>query len=197
MLKKVSFRILSVFAILVAFYGFAYMFMPAEAGSPEIRERFAHWWLAGYGHVFGGGMALLLGPIQFSPWLRRKHMNWHRWIGRIYAVSVIVGGLSGLFVAHYASGGLSAQTGFAMLAILWLISIAYAWIRIRQGNKGEHRKWMIRNFALTLAAVSLRIQLPLLTGAMGLSFEPSYQFIAWMCWIPNLVIAEWWILNKR
>ncbi len=197
MVRKWSFRVLSVLSVMIALYGFAFMFLPDDVVPEAIRDRFTTYPFAGYGHVIGGGLALLLGPIQFSPWLRRKHMAWHRWLGRMYALAVIWAGLAGLFLSQLTFGGFAGQTGFAALAILWLVSIAFAWIRIRQGNKGSHRMWMIRNFSLTLAAVSLRILLPVLTGAMGMEFEAAYTAIAWLCWVPNLIIAEWMILTRK
>lgn len=48
---------------------------------------------------------------------------------------------------------------------------------------------MVRNFALTLAAVTLRIYLPASMIA-GIEFEVAYPYIAWLCWVPNLVAAE-------
>jgi hypothetical protein len=42
---------------------------------------------------------------------------------------------------------------------------------------------------LTLAAVALRIYLPL-SVVMGWSFDAAYPAIAWLCWVPNLVLAE-------
>jgi hypothetical protein len=54
---------------------------------------------------------------------------------------------------------------------------------------------MIRNFALTFAAVTLRIYLPA-SMAAGMEFEMAYRAIAWLCWVPNLVIAEL-LFNKR
>ncbi|MEQ9003518.1 MAG: DUF2306 domain-containing protein, partial [Pseudomonadales bacterium] len=58
-----------------------------------------------------------------------------------------------------------------------------------------HRRWMVRNFALTFAAVTLRLELGLLTGALGWSFDHAYLTVAWLCWVPNLVVAEWWLLR--
>ena len=48
---------------------------------------------------------------------------------------------------------------------------------------------MVRNFSLTLAAVSLRVWLPLSMMA-GIDFVLAYSVIAWLCWVPNLLIAE-------
>ena len=56
---------------------------------------------------------------------------------------------------------------------------------------------LIRNFSLTLAAVTLRLQLPLYIGAFGLDFESAYQVVSWTSWVPNLLVAEWFFLRGR
>ena len=43
--------------------------------------------------------------------------------------------------------------------------------------------------ALAFAAVTLRLYLPLAAVA-GFSFAEAYPLVAWLCWLPNLVIAE-------
>ena len=69
-------------------------------------------------------------------------------------------------------------------------------VRIRQGDRAAHRRWMIRSFALTLAAVTLRLYLPASLAA-GLPFETAYPAIAWLCWVPNLIVAEVVVLRRR
>ncbi len=59
-----------------------------------------------------------------------------------------------------------------------------------------HREWMVRSFALALAAVTLRIELPVLLSVVHASFHPAYITVSWLCWIPNLVVAEWWLRRK-
>jgi hypothetical protein len=39
-----------------------------------------------------------------------------------------------------------------------------------------------------------RIYLPASLGA-GISFVPAYQTIAGACWVPNLLLLEWWLLR--
>jgi hypothetical protein len=46
----------------------------------------------------------------------------------------------------------------------------------------------LRSFSLTFAAVTLRIYLSL-SGLMGWQFASAYAVIAWLCWVPNLLIA--------
>jgi hypothetical protein len=48
----------------------------------------------------------------------------------------------------------------------------------------------VRNFALTFAAVTLRIYLPL-SNVVGIDFDVAYPVIAWIAWVPNLLVAEW------
>jgi len=79
--------------------------------------------------------------------------------------------------------------GFACLAVAWLYTGACAYRAIRAGNIASHRRWMIRNFSLTFAAVTLRIWLPS-SMVLGIDAVLAYQAIAWLCWVPNLLVAE-------
>jgi uncharacterized membrane protein len=162
---------------------------------PEMLPDFIARPVALYMHAFAASVALLLGPWQFSARLRAKRPAVHRLMGRIYlAVGVLVGGLSGLYLAQSAFGGLPAQLGLATLAVLWLFTGAAAFVAIRKRQVAAHRRWMMRNFALTFAAVMLRLYVPV-AAAAGFEFAPSYAVIAWLCWLPNLLFAEW--LSKR
>lgn len=144
-----------------------------------------------YTHAFASIVALALGPFQFSARLRQNHRNFHRWLGRGYlAVGVLVGGLSGLYMSQYAFGGPVAQLGFALLAVLWLYTGWRAYLAVRRGAIDEHRQWMVRNFSLTFAAVTLRLYLPA-SMAAGVEFATAYPVIAWLCWVPNVLFAEW------
>jgi uncharacterized membrane protein len=144
-----------------------------------------------YTHAFASIVALVLGPFQFSSGIRQRYPAAHRWCGRVYlGVGVLVGGLAGLYMSQYAFGGPVARIGFAALAAFWLFTGVRAYLSIRRGAINEHRKWMVRNFSLTLAAVSLRIYLPAFM-ASGIEFALAYPIIAWLCWVPNIVFAEW------
>lgn len=159
---------------------------------PDIRASFAsHGTGVVYLHVFGAAVALILGPLQFWASLRGRRPGLHRWFGSTYlALGVGVGGLSGLVLALNAFGGVWSRTGFGTLAVLWIATGAMALQRILRGDVQGHRRWMTRNFALTLAAVMLRIYLPA-SIVSGMSLDLAYPVVAWLCWLPNLVIAEW------
>ena len=183
----------SLLAVAVAAYAIgAYALLPIGSRvHPDMRAAFEANAAAVHAHVFAAAVALILGPLQFSSRLRTRRPVWHRWIGRGYlAIGVLLGGLAGLYLSMHAFGGVVAQLGFAFLAIAWLQTGLLAYLAIREGDLTRHRAWMIRNFALTLAAVTLRLYLPAAAGA-GIEFETAYPAIAWLCWVPNLVVAQW------
>lgn len=197
-MKRPFNTIIAVLSFGVAAYAIgAYAFLPlGTVLHPDIRSSFAaHGTAVVYLHVFGAAVALMLGPLQFRALLRVRSPGWHRWLGGTYlALGVGVGGLSGFALALNAFGGAWSRTGFGALAVLWIASGAMAVKCIGQGDVRGHRRWMTRNFALTLAAVMLRLYLPA-SIVSGLSLEVAYPVVAWLCWVPNLVLAEW-LLNR-
>ncbi|MBX3627142.1 MAG: DUF2306 domain-containing protein [Rhizobacter sp.] len=186
---------LALMAVAVAAYAFiAYGLQPAGAQVGEAMQAVYRLNpIVIHTHAFAAGLALLLGPWQFSARLRARRPQVHRWIGRIYLLAgIVVGGVSGLLLSRIAQGGWVAQLGFACLAVLWLYTGYRGYRAIRRGERIEHRRWMLRNHALTLAAVSLRLYIPLAL-ANGIPFEVAYPVIAWICWVPHLFIAQWWL----
>lgn len=141
-------------------------------------------------HITGGSVALLLGPWQFSTKLRERALNLHRWLGRIYLAAVALGSLAGFTLAFFSEEGPPTHFGFGALAVLWFATGLIAYRRILRGNIESHRQWMVRNYALTLAAVTLRNELPLMLVAR-MQFSHAYVIVSWLCWVPNLLVAEW------
>lgn len=146
-------------------------------------------------HVAGAATALLVGPFQFLAAIRAGRPALHRWLGRLYAVGCLVGGAAGLPIAVGSSAGPVAATGFSLLSLAWLVATALAWCAARQRDFVRHRAWMIRSFALTLAAVTLRLYLPLVP-LLPVDFLDGYRAIAFLCWIPNLIVAETWLRRR-
>ena len=177
---------------------YSYGFLPLEKAAPSpMKLTYQAHALGIYVHVFTAVVALLLGPWQFSARFRQRHRQWHRGMGRAYlGIGVLFGGLSGLYMSVFAFGGPVAKLGFAGLALAWLYTGFRAYQSIRAGAIDQHRAFMVRNYSLTLAAVSLRLYLPLSMVA-GMDFGTAYAAIAWLCWIPNLLVAEMFWNRER
>ena len=150
----------------------------------------------GLAHTIGGGVASIIGPFQFLGSVRRRYRALHVWLGRSYLLAVGLSGLAGLYLSP---GSLAANTfgvAFVALALAWLYTGWQAYATIRRGDVAAHRRWMIRNFALTYAAVTLRIEMPLLVFA-GMDPILALNVVGWTCWIPNLIAVEWWLGRGR
>jgi uncharacterized membrane protein len=147
-------------------------------------------------HVLSGMLALLIGPFQFVRRLRRRFVPVHRFMGATYVASATALGVTGLILAPTAYTGLVASAGFTVLDLLMLFTTWTAVRMIMAGRYGEHRRWMIRSFSLIMAGVMLRVWMPIhgglaAAGIVAFSSETAYAAVAWLCWVPNLLLAIW------
>ncbi|AGE76699.1 TPA: DUF2306 domain-containing protein [Bacillus thuringiensis] len=204
--RKIWF-VVTCFAFLVASYIVVQYFIMDgfQTGLVKVKLMFgsklsAFWYMMLFIHITTSIVALVIGPFTLSTRFRERNINRHRIIGRIYMVGILLGGVSGLYLSFYATGGLVAKLGFGLLSVFWLTSAYQALHGVKNKKIKEHRNWMIRNYSLTFGAVTLRIWLPLFIVLFGIErFELSYAIIAWLAWVPNLIVAELFIrkrLNK-
>lgn len=150
-----------------------------------------------YVHLYTGGAALALGPLQFVGALRRRRPRLHRVVGRVYLGAVAVASVAGFAILPVNSAGLVGVLGFGALAVLWFVTGYRALRAIRVGDVPSHQAWMLRNYGLTFAGVTLRLWLGLLMGAQivagatpDAAFADVYTAVPFLCWLPNLVVAE-------
>lgn len=178
----------------LALYSLRYL-LPNEPFAIDIPNfRLRHDWLVA--HATFSSMALLAGPWQFLDAFRRRRLAAHRWTGRVYCCAVLAGWLTSLPIAAHANTGAVASVGFLTLGVLWAWSTGAGYLRIRQRREQTHREWMIRSYALTSAAITLRSYLPVLLVS-GVPYATSYRIVAWACWLPNLLFAEWLVRRAR
>jgi uncharacterized membrane protein len=143
-----------------------------------------------YLHIITAPIALAIAPFQLSKRFRAHSIRGHRLMGRVYCASVFLAGVTGVIIGFNAKGGLIAQSGFVLLAVIWLLATFRALQVIVRGQVALHREWMIRSIALTFAGVTLRVILPVQL-MVGISIDVAYPAVAWLCWVPNLVVAEY------
>ncbi|MBG7608979.1 MAG: DUF2306 domain-containing protein [Verrucomicrobia bacterium] len=175
--------------------------MRSDAGFLQIKQQYLgikHWEAAFWIHVFTSMLPLLAGFTQFAPWILKKHSRLHRAMGKVYIFTVcFVTGPASLVMAFYANGGITSRIAFATLAVLWLVTTAVGWRKIAGRDWRRHREWMIRSYALTISAITLRAWKYLIVMA----FEPApmdvYRLVAWLGFVPNILFAEWWIRGTR
>lgn len=153
-----------------------------------------------YVHMVGAGIALLLSPLQFSERLRTSRPRLHRAVGRVVIAAIVVGGSAGVAISLVSSAGLVGTLGFGLQGVLWVGFALHALRLVRRGDVAAHRRWMIRTFALTYGGVTLRLWMALATMtlvAAGVddpaAFDRVYLAMPFLCWVPNLLVAEWFL----
>jgi len=147
-------------------------------------------------HAVSAAIALLAGPWQFVTSIRSRHPQLHRALGRCYALAVLIGWCASLPIALHAQTGPIASAGFLTLGACWIATTTTAIWKIKHSDIPAHRRWMTRSYALTTAAITLRIYL-LIILTQNIPFVPAYRTIAWLCWIPNLLLAEFILIKKQ
>jgi len=187
MARRALWPAMAVLAVAVSLYATTLLFAP-QLRPPFLRT--APLPLALMVHLGGGAVAIAIGPFQFRTGPRARRSALHRLFGRVYLLAILGSGIAGFAMAFVSQGGVPAHVGFALLAVSWLATTTQAYLTIRRGDVLAHQRWMIRSFALTFAAVTLRLYLPL-SMASGVPFDVAYPIIAWACWVPNLLVAEW------
>lgn len=156
-----------------------------------------HYQIAFFAHIYSSILVHIIGFLQFSTWLRLRHPSWHAGIGKAYVFLILcVAGPSGLVMAYYANGGISAQIAFSLLAIGWLYFTWKGWQKARERSWEAHQNFMLRSYALTLSAVSLRLFKWIIVNTMAPPPMDTYRFVAWAGWVVNLLVVELYLLNR-
>jgi uncharacterized membrane protein len=175
----------------VAAYGMRYVVLGRWAWIPMLAPSFERRPVAITLHALGGSLVLLIGLWQLQPGRRARRPALHRALGWLYAVAALLTGAAGVYMAAYSVGGWVTHLGFGLLGLGTLGATARATRLAVVRDLPAHRRWMVRSYALMLAAVALRLELPLLTAAFGATL--GYQLVSWTCWVPHVLWTEWWL----
>lgn len=198
-MKKVVWIFIVLLALLVGVVTSMYLFYGVSEGFLELKSKEVigsnTWWGFLYTHIVTGSLAILIGWMQFSKKMQTRYTQWHRTIGKVYVVSALLCAISGLYIGFYATGGWVAASGFISVAVVYFYTTLQGYLTIRNKQIVAHQNMMTYSYAACLAAVTLRIYIPL-SFALEIEYILAYSIIAWMSWLPNLGIA-WWVNQNR
>ncbi len=190
---------LAFFSFLMLRIIWAYIPMHTDTAFLQLKQDYIHiteWRIAFWIHVFSSILVLMAGFTQFSASFRKKYKSLHKKLGYLYVINIlIVTGPSSLLMGFYANGGLSSRIAFVLLAILWMYFTAMALYKAIKKDFNAHRIFMIRSFALTLSAITLRIWKVIFAATLDIGPMDRYRMIAWLGWVLNLIIAEYIIVT--
>ncbi|MBL0742920.1 DUF2306 domain-containing protein [Chryseolinea lacunae] len=147
-----------------------------------------------YSHVLVGGIILVAGLLQLHPWSLQKFRPVHRALGYVYVMGILFfAAPGGLVMSFFIHRGPWVEISFVLQCTLWFAFTALAFDRIRKKDVAAHRRWMLRSYALTFAAVTLRLYIFASSSRFNLNQPEAYATIAWLSWVPNLLVAEFYI----
>jgi hypothetical protein len=169
-------------------------YFPPNFQSDFLRGREPYFWggyqWAFFVHLISGPTSLLLGTLLVSERLRKRAPAWHRRLGRIQGVCVLLlVAPSGLYMARYAATGAVAAVGLGALAVATAVCVALGWRAAVQRRFADHRRWMLRTFVLLCSAVVIRM-----IGGLAsvLEFDAPWLYPAstWLSWLAPLLVLE-------
>jgi uncharacterized membrane protein len=150
-------------------------------------------------HILPGALFMILGPLQFMPGIRARHLHLHRLSGRIYIASGYIVGISALVMSFVLSpiGGINQAAATILFSLLFLLSLSKAWWHIVHHEIALHREWMIRAFSIGLAIGTIRPIMVLFFAFSGLPPQVFFGAAFWIGFTLHLVAAEVWINYTR
>ncbi|TMA27400.1 MAG: DUF2306 domain-containing protein [Deltaproteobacteria bacterium] len=177
-------------------------FMLQRAAELELVDgRFAGHPFATLLHVLAGIVFLLLAPLQFSSWIRNRHLGFHRWSGRFLVVTAFVATFAGLYFGLLLPyGGPLEMAAIVFFGGMFLTAISIAVVAIRRRQVARHRKWMIRALAVALGISTVRMVAPVLDVVLtqsGVGPRLIFGLSLWTGWAITIGAAELWIASTR
>lgn len=149
-----------------------------------------------YTHVYISIFVLLTGFLAI---LRKDFgiKDLHQNVGKVYIFLILfLAAPSGIYMGIFANGGIYSRISFVILGCLWWFSTLNAYKLARQKKFKQHKQWMWRSFALTISAITLRMWKVIIVFLFHPDPMEVYQIIAWLGWIPNILLIEYLIARK-
>ncbi|MEV6900860.1 DUF2306 domain-containing protein [Amycolatopsis sp. NPDC051372] len=181
---------------------------PAQSRVPAPAGFGAHYWFL-VGHVVFGSIAMICAVVQIWPWIRRRFPVVHRYAGRAYVFGgVLPSGVMALTIGAASPFGPATRASDVMLAVIWIGCTWAGYRAARDRRFGDHRRWMIRSFALTMSIILNRLISPIAMiilepriattfGGSEVAFMQSIAAIAaWVSWTVALIGAQLWLERK-
>jgi uncharacterized membrane protein YozB (DUF420 family) len=161
-------------------------------------------------HVSTASVALITCVLQVWPWLRRHHPRVHRYVGRVYVFAgVLPAGITVLVLTGIWPFSAVTAVGQVLVAVLWLCITTYGFVLIRRGRPADHRRWMLRSFALTASVLMNQLfSLPSLilftmqldtrlAGSEDVLNQVSVATENWLGFTVSLLAVEWWLEREQ
>jgi len=154
--------------------------------------------IAFFSHVYTSIVVLIAGIFQFSKTIKNNYSLLHRCAGLFYVFLILcVAAPSGFIMAINANGGFFSKVSFSIQAILWFFFTYKAYVYIKDKNIKAHQNFMLRSYALTLSAISLRLFKWVIVTLFELPPMDTYKIVSWLGWLFNIIVVECYLYQSN
>ncbi|MGW1676056.1 DUF2306 domain-containing protein [Saccharopolyspora sp. NPDC002376] len=161
------------------------------------------------GHVLFGSVAILSCCFQVWPAFRTRYPRTHRLIGRAYVFAgVLPASVLAVAVGVFGPFGPVAVGSNVLLGVVWFACTVAGWCAARARRFGDHRRWMVRSFVLTISTVTNRVWTVLWAALLGPQLPTTFGgdeaymvasiagLSTWPGWVVPLMASQLW-LDRR
>lgn len=149
-------------------------------------------------HILPGGLFLVLAPMQFLPSIRQKHLQFHRWTGRVLVICGLIIGVTALVMSYKMNiGGPNETAATSLFAIVFLICLVKAYRHIRRKEVERHREWMIRAYGVALGVATTRPIVGMFFAFRRLTPHEFFGIAFWLGFTITFLAAEAWVDYTR
>jgi uncharacterized membrane protein len=200
LLRYVGFILLLALALPLSWNALGYINFDFTYGFLKLKQQAIStgWYLPGYySHVLISGIILVAGIFQLHDGWRRQWPRIHKNLGKVYVFGILLFAAPGGFVmSFFIERGTLVFMSFVLQCLAWVVCTYLALSAIRNRDIINHRNWMWRSYSITLAAITLRVYVFLSSWSFDLGQPIAYATIAWLSWVPNLLVCEAYIFLK-
>jgi uncharacterized membrane protein len=157
----------------------------------EYDARFVrHPWLT-YVHIVPGVLYMVGATLQLAYWFRSRHYYVHRRMGRILLAAGVLTGVTAVIIGlAFPFGGATQASATVVFSIWFLICLGLAFRAIRGDDMVQHRRWMIRAFAIGIGVGTIRIWTALFFFSGLLEFPDAIGPAFWISFTLHALVAE-------
>ncbi len=149
-------------------------------------------------HILPGGLFLVLASLQFMPSIRHRHLQLHRWMGRVLVICGLIIGVSALVMSYKMNiGGPNETAATTLFAIVFLICLIKAYRHVRRKEVERHREWMIRAYGVALGVATTRPIVGMFFAFRRLTPHEFFGIAFWLGFTITFLAAEAWVDYTR
>lgn len=151
-----------------------------------------------YAHMAIAAPILLIAPLQFTAAIRKARPAVHRGLGRAFLGASIAAGLLAIWLGATIQYQ-GSRIPLVIFGVLWVAFSGAAWLCAVKRDFANHRKFVVRSFAIGLAFIWVRIlgsfdeqlfgfidqqEVRDATGEFLSFVIPLLIVEAWLSWVP-------------